>query len=93
MVFLGQWRNPLPHHLTEKIMSRSFPKSSAISKMSDITDDTVEITWMTGNSYKYHIADVADYSKCLDEVVASEASIGSFVNSQIQQKKLSLVNA
>ncbi len=79
--------------LNPKIMSRSFPKSSAISKMSDIANDTVVITWMTGNSYTYHIADVDDYSKSLDEVVASDASIGRFVNSQIQQNKLSLVNA
>jgi hypothetical protein len=74
-------------------MPRSFPKSTAISEISDVTDDTVKITWKVGNSYTYHIEDVADYSRLLDEVVASNASIGSFVNSQIQQKNLSLVNS
>jgi hypothetical protein len=79
--------------ITQKIMPRSFPKSTAISEISDITNDTVKITWKAGNSYTYHIEDVADYSRLLDEVVASNASIGSFVNSQIQQKNLSLVNS
>jgi hypothetical protein len=80
-------------HINLKIMPLSFPKSTAVSKISDIKNDTVEITWKAGNSYTYHIADVADYSKLLDEVVASDASIGHFVNSQIHQNKLSLVNA
>jgi hypothetical protein len=35
---------------------------------------------------------VADYTQLLTETVNSNSSIGSFVNSQIQQNKLSLIN-
>lgn len=74
-------------------MSYTFPQSTAISSISDIENGTVQITRKTGNSYIYTIEDVADYTQLFTETVNSNASIGRFVNFQIQQNKLSLVNA
>lgn len=73
-------------------MSYTFPQSTAVSSISDIENGKVEITWKTGKSYTYIIEDVADYTQLLTETVNSNSSIGSFVNSQIQQNKLSLIN-
>ena len=74
-------------------MSFNFTKSTAISSISDVVEGQVQITWTTGGTYTYSIDDAEKFMTALNEVVSSGSSVGRFVNSQIQQNSLQLVNA
>ena len=72
-------------------MAYIFPNSTAIQEISEVTDNQVSVTWNSGSSYTYKLADSGQFILALDKVVSSNASIGSFVNSQIQQNMMQLV--
>ncbi len=72
-------------------MSHSFPKSSAISNISDVVDNKITITWKNGNSYTYTLMNPEVFSTNFSEVLNSEQSIGRFINQQIQTNNLQLV--
>jgi hypothetical protein len=80
------------HHSTLfKTMVYLFPNSTAIREISEVVDDKVSVTWNSGSSYTYHLADAEQFIMTLNEIVSSKASIGSFINSQIHQNMMQLV--
>jgi hypothetical protein len=66
--------------------------STAIQNISDINNGEVIITWKTGSSYTYRVADSASFSEELTFVVENQKSIGGFINRLIQEQKLQLSN-
>lgn len=91
MLLLGQWRNPDNHINGEHPMLYNFTKSTAITSISDVVENKVDITWKSGSTYTYTIADVEMFVSNLSEIVGTGGSVGRFVNSQIQQSALQLV--
>lgn len=71
-------------------MPYTFTKSTAISNISDVVDNTVSITWTTGSTYTYTLSDAERFTTALAEIVSTGGSVGRFVNSQIQEKMLQL---
>ena len=74
-------------------MSYNFTKSTAISNISDVVENSVAITWKSGATYNYSISDAENFVALLAETVSSGGSVGRFVNSQIQTNMLQLANA
>lgn len=71
-------------------MSYDFTKSTAISSISDVTDNQVQITWKSGATYTYTLANAERFTTSLAEIVSTGGSVGRFVNSQIQEQMLQL---
>lgn len=71
-------------------MPYTFTKSTAISNISDVVDNTVSITWTTGSTYTYTLSDAERFTTALAEIVSTGGSVGRFVNSQIKEKMLQL---
>lgn len=74
-------------------MSYNFTKSTAISSISDVDDNKVSITWTSGSTYTYTLTDAEMFMSNLANIVSTGGSVGSFVNSQIQQNMLQLANS
>ena len=91
MLLLGQWRNPDNHINGEHLMSYNFTKSTAIISISDVVENKVDITWKSGSTYTYTLADAEMFMSNLSEIISTGGSVGHFVNSQIQQSALQLV--
>lgn len=72
-------------------MSLIFPNSTAIQEISNVAENQVTVTWKSGSSYTYNLSNPDKFIMDLNEVVSSSASVGSFVNSQIQQNMMQLV--
>jgi hypothetical protein len=90
MLLLGQWRNPDNHINGEHLMSYNFTKSTAITSISDVVENKVNITWKSGSTYTYTLSDAEKFISNLTEIISSGGSVGRFVNSQIQQNLLQL---
>jgi hypothetical protein len=90
MLLLGQWRNPDNHINGEHLMSYNFTKSTAITSISDVVENKVNITWKSGSTYTYTLSDAEKFISNLTEIISSGGSVGRFVNSQIQQNFLQL---
>lgn len=72
-------------------MTYDFTKSTAISSISDVVDNQVQITWKSsGRTYTYTLADAERFTTSLAEIVRTGGSVGRFVNSQIQEQMLQL---
>lgn len=71
-------------------MTYNFTKSTAISSISDVVDNTVSITWTSGSTYTYTLSDAEKFATSLAEIVSTGGSVGRFVNLQIQQNALQL---
>jgi hypothetical protein len=71
-------------------MAYVFTKSTAISQISDVENNQVKITWTNGDTYIYELVNAERFVIALAEIVDSGASVGRFVNSQIQQNMLQL---
>jgi hypothetical protein len=71
-------------------MAYVFTESTAISQISDVENNQVKITWTNGATYTYELENAERFVIALAEIVGSGASVGRFVNSQIQQNMLQL---
>jgi hypothetical protein len=71
-------------------MSYNFTKSTAITSISDVVENKVNITWKSGSTYTYTLSDAEKFISNLTEIISSGGSVGRFVNSQIQQNLLQL---
>jgi hypothetical protein len=64
----------------------AFPNSTAISEISEITENQVAITWTSGSkTYQYELSNPRQFSMDLKSIVKNKGSIGRFINSQIQK--------
>ena len=72
-------------------MLYNFTKSTAITSISDVVGNKVDITWKSGSTYTYTLADAEMFMSNLSVIVSTGGSVGRFVNSQIQQSALQLV--
>ncbi len=71
-------------------MSYNFTKSTAITNISDVVGNKVDITWKSGTTYTYTLSDAEMFMSNLTKIVSTGGSVGRFVNSQIQQNTLQL---
>lgn len=72
-------------------MAHTFPNSTAIREISEVKDNQVSVTWVSGSSYTYNLTDAEQFIGALNAVMQSKGSIGSFINSQIHQNMMQLV--
>jgi hypothetical protein len=61
-----------------------FPNSTAINSISKIENARVSVTWNSGKTYTYELANPKKFFLDLDSTVTSKGSIGQFINFQIQ---------
>jgi hypothetical protein len=65
-------------------------ESSAIENISDVADNTVEITFVGGRRYQYTVANVDLFVSDLSSVIAENKSVGRFINQQLKSESLVL---
>ena len=70
------------------IMSQFTFTSSAIENISDVQDGKVTITFNGGRDYTYGVQDVEQFVSQLSTVIASQQSVGRFVNNAIKSEQL-----
>jgi len=65
-------------------------ESSAIESISDVQDNTVEITFAGGRRYQYTVGDVSAFVSGLSSVIEENKSVGRFINQQLKSEALIL---